>query len=897
MSTYKVSFMRVLTFVAVLTLVFQVSFSVNAGVAIGADAFYARTLWKGDGTVIDDAVIIVADGKITDVGARSDVEVPAGAIEHELGDVSLVPGLVLAETTLAERGRDEEESVTPYIQAIDGFDYFGEYDRLLSVGITTVQLSPGSERIMPGQGAVVKLAGEDPTKQTLSAAESLRILLTQQAFNPPRIYEPPVGAVSVERPLEPTRPQLAGNLADAIAGVRALLIASSGPEAKSDLILETLSEAISSGMPVRITAKSAGEIAAAMQLADSFQLPTILVDADQLTSLDSALSLQADWVRGLVLRTDGRATSLSAVPIPNDDSPETLEPWQRVAYVAEKKALDRLAITASDGDLEEIWFLAATMLAADIEPAQLLSCLTGNAAKVLGVEERVGTLSAGKDADFVILSGNPFAPKTQVLATYVDGQKVYDRRSAERVRVITADRIYSNGQAIDNGTITIEGSKVRMVGEDVSYPLDAELISFPDCVIVPGFVDMATQVGTGSSFGDRVNLNDKIGELLATDDEQIKLARQGGVTTGLLSSSNLPSPVVAFKLGDVPRVLQDPVAIRFKVSGNLTSEEAKLKTLLETAKKYVDSWNEYDAAYAKYKKELAEYEAAKAKYDAVVEAKKKQEEEAKKKAEEAAKAGQSSNDSDKPKSEGEKSEDKPKEESKDSAKESEAKPAGESKDGEKTDGKDKANSELVEPKKPEEPKKPRETAALEPYRTLFAGKISAIVEVEDAKALEISVKLFVDEYKLPTVLDASGSSYREAGELAGKKLSVVVHPPLLTTDNGEIINLPERFLTAGLTTAIETQSGTGTKRLPSLMAYTVHRGLGRDDALACLTTTPSKLMGLKSVGTLAPNMDADLVVMTGLPFDAASRIVAVMIDGVWVYQDEDLLRSQRNQND
>lgn len=865
------------------------------------DVYFADKLWTGDGKVIENAAVLVIDGKISAVGPRAEIELPTGVTPHELGSVSLVPGLVIAETTLAERGRDEEESVTPYIRAMDGFDFFGEYDELLAVGITTVQLSPGSERIMPGQGAVVKLAGDDPTAQTLAESESLRVLLTQAAFNPPRIYEPPVGAVSVERPLEPTRPQLAGNLADAITGLRALFVAASGEEAGEDQILENLSTVLSSKLPVRITAKSAGEIMAAAQLAETFQLPTILVDADQITSLEDIVSLKSDWLRGLILRTDGQATRLGAVELRDDDSPELSEPWQRVDHVVDSGVVDRLAITASDSDLEDIWFLAASMLAGDISEEQLLGCLTGNAARLLGVEQRVGSISVGKDADFVVLSGDPFAAKTQVLATYVDGRPVYERQGAKRVQVVTADSIYTPDGMLQSGAISIEGKKIRMVGLDVSYPLDAEIINFPNCVVLPGFIDLATEVGTGSSFGERVNLNDKIGEFLASDDDQVKLAREGGVTTGLLASSNLPSPVVAFKLGNVPRVLEDPVAIRFNVSGNLTSEEAKLKTTLSTAKKYVDSWNEYDAAYEKYKKELTAYEAAKKKYDDAIAEKKKKEEEAKKKAEEEAKDKEGKSDGEKESTDSEKSPEKsdeaskPKADAEKSSDDEAKKSSDESKDG--ADAKSKSDDELTEPKKPEEPKKPRETSALEPYRLLFANKISAIVEVGDAKGLELAVKLFVDEFELPTIFDVAGTSYREAQKLVGKKASVVVHPPLLIDESGDQVNLPERFLTTGVPTAIETRAGTGAKRLSSLIAYAVYKGLGREDAIKGLTSVPAELVGLKTIGKIAPNMDADLVVMTGVPFDASSRVVAVMIDGEWVYQDDEVLAGMGSLND
>src|SRR5699024_12738552 len=58
-----------------------------------------------------------------------------------------------------------------------------------------------------------------------------------------------------------------------------------------------------------------------------------------------------------------------------------------------------------------------------------LQALTVNAAKHLGVENRVGSIEVGKDADFVIWDGDPFDLRTHVNATFIDGQKVYEPKA------------------------------------------------------------------------------------------------------------------------------------------------------------------------------------------------------------------------------------------------------------------------------------------------------------------------------------------------------------------------------------------------------------------------------------------------------------------------------------
>jgi imidazolonepropionase-like amidohydrolase len=194
--------------------------------------FKAARLWSGAapayvnaGLLMRDGKVVAAgrlvNGKIVTAGSTREVAVPPEVQVHDLGSAVIIPGLVIGQTTLAERGRDDERSLTPEFQALDSFDFYGDFSKAIAGGVTTVQIAPGSDRLMPGQGAVVKLAGNDPASRVLRERESLRVQLGDAFKNPPRIFEPPVGAVSVEKPLEPTRRQLASSLASATAGLRA----------------------------------------------------------------------------------------------------------------------------------------------------------------------------------------------------------------------------------------------------------------------------------------------------------------------------------------------------------------------------------------------------------------------------------------------------------------------------------------------------------------------------------------------------------------------------------------------------------------------------------------------------------------------------------------------------
>ena len=845
-------------------------------------AYFAGRIWPGGGQAIEDGVLVVQGSKILAIGASSDIDVPTGARRHRMNDSVLIPGLVIAETSLAENGRDDVHALTPHVRAVDGFDFFGDYRSFLSGGVTTVQVAPGGRRLMPGQGAVVKLSGNGPEDQTLVHQESLRVILSSVALNPPTVYEPPVGAVSVDRPLQTTSPQLATSLASAVSGLRAIFTAARELDAEDNSVeagelLKAVAWFQHDPRVVRITAQSAAEIRAAIQLAREFELNTVLVDPLGLRPFFDRVDWSSKDVRGIVLNAMVRPGRVTNRSVPDSRGPRPLTPWERASRLVAKGAADKIALVpADDDDLSDILFLAGLFRRGGLTVEQVLNMLTNNPARVLGVGDRVGSLSAGKDADFVVLSQDPFQSGTRVLATYVGGRNVYDRHRNGETTVVQAGAIYSGGELHESSSVVIVGSKISGLGKDVSSPLEADVRKFPEGVVVPGFIDLATGLGLGGTMSSSLPLQTKLGERLFPGDPRVEFARQGGVTTALLSGTgSAPSPVLAFKLGDHPRAIKDPVAIRFAIRSNLTSAEASLRRTLAAGKRYADSWDKYDKDYAEYQKKLKEYEAAKAKYDAAVKAseaaKKKKEEEAKKKADQ--KPRQSNSGSGDAKKETETG--------KDSKSGSSAKPSADKKPSAAD-----ADSKLQPPKKPEEPKKPRQSASSEPYRELFAGKIPAFVEARSSKAVELALKLFREEFKVELILIGGDDARLSAKSLAEKRVAAAVGPLLVNQVEGKLVNTPQVYANYQVPFGFLSQATTGVRELPLAVQYAVHQGLGCGDALAGLTHMPAKFLKLDNIGTLEPGHDADLVVLNGPPFDLASQVIAVMIDGQWVFERE-----------
>ncbi len=787
--------------------------------------YRAARLWPGDRPPIADAVLVVRDGRIAAVGTRAEVTLPPDAVVHDLGDATIIPGLIAAETTLAERGRDDLLALTPHHRAIDGFDWYADYSSPLSGGVTSVQIAPGGRRLMPGQGAVVKLFGDDLERRTLRPVDCLRVVLGEASRSPPRVYEPPVGAVSVDRPLEPTRPQLAGSLPSAVAGLRASFAAARAEKDSRDPFLRAVAASASANQPVRVTAPAPADVQAALLLAREFDLRLILVEPA--VSKDQ-LSTWKTHVDGIVLSAGVRPGAIA------DDSGVPAKAARDLRAAGLRVVLK----PANDADLKEFLYLGG-LFTSHLPAVDVLRMLTADAAALLGVADRVGTLATGKDADFVVLTGGPFDLHTRLRSVYVDGRPAWVAKDSKTRKVIHAGRILTGtGDVVAGGAVLIDGRTIRAIGREVSVPPDVEEKRFAGAVIVPGFLDLGTGLGLGGPINSPIPFNTRLGDRLIVGDLAVKRARQGGITTALLTGP-APSPVLAFKLGDRPRSVKEPAALHFALRGNLTSAGSSLRDTLRAGKSYADAWTKYEADLPVYEIKKREFDAAQAKAAP-------------------------------PKKDAEK------DEKKDDGKE-------EKKDDKKPDEK---KSEEKKPEPPKAPEKPQLSEGLEPYRALFAGKIPALVEARREDAIRLAVTICRDEFNVRTALIGADDAHRLLDLLAAKAVTVIVGPELVRRVEREEVNLPLALAVRGMPFGFQSQATAAARNLPTAVGFTVRRGLGAADALRGLTATPAQFLGL-DVGTLAAGKDADLVVLSGMPFELSTRVLAVMIDGEWVYREGD----------
>ncbi|UCG58276.1 MAG: amidohydrolase family protein [Phycisphaerales bacterium] len=772
---------------------------------------------------IQDGIVLIRDGRIESVGRE--IEIPDAAEIIDATDKVIIPGLIDAHTTLGEQA-DDEESVTPDVRARDAFDFFGKYRRMLAGGVTTVYVSPGQRRLVGGLGAVVKLAGESVSDRCLSDAAGLRVTLGELPKNPPTVFTPPIPP-DPDHPLLPEQKQLPTTRMAELAVLRKLFAEAQHkgsqtqetPDPKIDVLTSTLGR----DLPVRISCHTSHDIRNAISLAEEFELRLILEGATEAYKVIDEIKDSGVPIVVSGILEPGRE---NAKDYTRDIAQGRVNP-QSPAILA--KAGVKVALSApTDETIADLQFIAGYMVRQGLSPEDALAAVTIAPAEILGVADRVGSIEAGKDADLVILTDEPFSLTSAVDKTLVDGQTVYSREAREDEqeapdkpvlavragKILTADR----GQ-ISNGLIVVEGSKISYVGDSKEIPPDATVIDASDSVVIPGMIDIHSHLGlhwdsepvrlqrgsatTGSGPGRLHAIS--IAKAVAPDDEAFREVVRCGITSVLLSpatsglvSGNAALIKTAGKTAEEMTV-KEYAAVKFSMLGN-SARLAQLwqaRDMLKNAKQYAERWE-------KYERELGEYKHRKP-----------------------------------------------------TDKENEVK----------------------------EPDPPARNATNDLLRRLFKREVPALVHASRADEIRNVLKVFRDEYNLDVIILGGDDAYRIMPELRKYGVGVALGPEILRYEKGKPINNADLLARSGVRIAFHTSATSGTQHLPMNAAYAVRFGMDKDEAFRAITSHPAELLGVDDrIGSIGIGKDADLVILSGEPFDFSSRIQKVIVSGQVVFE-------------
>lgn len=373
-------------------------------------------------TSLHDGYILIAQGKIQDIGLMSKCPKDEEVIDAK-GRI-VMPGLVdchthigIMEDSLGFEGDDANEltdPVTPHLRAIDGINHADRsFEEARQWGVTTVVSGPGSGNVICGQFAALKTFGRTVDEMLIKQPCAMKVAFGE---NPKAVYHEKNHAPS-------TRMATAAILREQLFKAKEYMEAweeyhkdsEENDKPEYDIRLEALIPVLKRDLIVKIHAHRADDILTAIRIAKEFNLRyTIDHCTEGYMIADILKEQEVRPILGPLL------TDRSKIELRNQNI-------QAPGILANLGV--PVAIMTDHPCVPQQYLLLCAGVAAREGMAEedALRAITIHAAQAAGLEDRVGSLEAGKDADIVVFSGHPFDYRTRVDMTIINGKIVYRR--------------------------------------------------------------------------------------------------------------------------------------------------------------------------------------------------------------------------------------------------------------------------------------------------------------------------------------------------------------------------------------------------------------------------------------------------------------------------------------
>jgi len=389
-------------------------------------AFIGATLLPISGPPIAAGVLVVGGGRILAIGPQASTAVPEAAERIDLRGRVIMPGLVDTHSHVGGgSGADSSSPIQADVRILDSINVRDSgFRKARAGGLTTLNIMPGSGHLAGGQTVYVKLRQADTIDDIVyrdAAGNMLSGLKMANGTNSQR--NPPFpGTRSKSAALVRQKFIKAGEYRDK------LRIAADDPEKRPDrdLEMESLVEVLDGTRVVHHHVHRADDILTVLRLREEFGFEVVLHHASEA------------WKVADEIARAGVPCSVIVVDSPGGKL-EMMDFSLATGAVLERAGV-ACAIHTDDPVTDSRLFLRTAALAvrAGMSRAKALEAVTLAGARMLRLQDRIGSLDVGKDADLVVLSGDPFSVQTKVLQTFVEGRKVFDREDPE-------DRLFAVG--------------------------------------------------------------------------------------------------------------------------------------------------------------------------------------------------------------------------------------------------------------------------------------------------------------------------------------------------------------------------------------------------------------------------------------------------------------------
>ena len=374
-------------------------FTASAQVAVKGE-----TVWTMAGEpIVNGVVLIGANGKIEAVGTAAQIKIPAN---YRVVSAKVVtPGLIDAHTVIGlngylnqpndQMGLDGSSPMQPDLRAIDAYnaeEKLVEYVR--GYGVTTIHTGHQPSALVSGQTMIAKTFGKNIDEVMLTPSAMIAVTLGDAAL-----------AAQGKSP---------GTRAKQAAMLRAELIKAANYKGEPrDLKSEMWKKVLNREMPLLITAQRSQDIMTALRIAKEFNIKIVLDGAAESFQLLDEIKASGFPViiHPTMFRAGGETENLSmttVVKLKQAGIPVALQSGYE-SYVPKTRI---------------VLFEAALAAANGLSMRDALATVTIDAAKILGLDARLGSLEKGKDGDIAMYDGDPFEYTSHCVGTIINGKIV-----------------------------------------------------------------------------------------------------------------------------------------------------------------------------------------------------------------------------------------------------------------------------------------------------------------------------------------------------------------------------------------------------------------------------------------------------------------------------------------
>ncbi len=374
----------------------------------------AGRIHTGTGPPIENAIIIVENGLIKTIGPRASTGVPANAPILTARELS--PGLIDPHTVAGLSGawnipadQDQDETSDPNqadLRVLDGFNPTEPLMEFLRAnGISIIHATPGRAAVIAGQSGVFRTDARTVESAALKPVAGILI----------NLGETPKEVFKDKGPK--TRMGVAALVRKAFAEAQSYKLKKDATSAVSPKH-EALLPALAGTVPVYFAAHRADDILTALRISDEFKLKPILVLAtDGYLVADELAKRKVPVIVHPTMQRPG-------------GSMETRNSFLGNAAALQAKGVSVTICTSYEGYVPKqrnLRLEAGVAAANGLGHEGAMRAITIDAAKLLGIADKYGSIEVGKVADIVLYDGDPFEPTTHVTHTILNGKLRFDR--------------------------------------------------------------------------------------------------------------------------------------------------------------------------------------------------------------------------------------------------------------------------------------------------------------------------------------------------------------------------------------------------------------------------------------------------------------------------------------